>query len=89
MKSADIRLMTLFEELVMTNLIKHLNEPFNIELEIEYFEATGQLSMTIVYDGEEFNPFEDGDELSMIIVGKRSTEHSYSYEGTNRITVAF
>lgn len=78
-----------FEELVMTNIIPQMNNDFTLNAEIEYSEVSGKATMKLEYDGAEFDPFKDGDDISMMIVKKLTAENSFEYVGANRILLTF
>ncbi|MBQ6554020.1 MAG: amino acid ABC transporter ATP-binding protein, partial [Firmicutes bacterium] len=73
--SGNIQLV--FEELVMTNIIPQMPEKFTLDVQIEYSEASGKAVMKLEYDGKEFDPFKDGDDISMMIVKKLTAENSF------------
>ena len=82
-----------FEELVIQNVVgklDHASEGFPIKITIEYSETDASAEMTITYGGERYDPFSDGDELSVMIVKKLSASSRYSYdESGNCITIKF
>ena len=78
-----------FEELVMTNIIPKEREAFSLKAEVEYSEVSGNAVMKIKYSGEKFDPFEDGDDVSMMIVKKLTAEHSFEYDDINTISLKF
>ena len=88
-QTVALNLQHVFEELVMANLVKRLDEPFKIDLEIEFSDATGQVNMNLDYDGGEFDPFKDGEEISMTIVRKLSGDCKHSYDGINHVRIGF
>ncbi|MBR1738331.1 MAG: hypothetical protein IJ736_15215, partial [Firmicutes bacterium] len=78
-----------FDELVMTNIIPQMNNDFTLNAEIEYSEVSGKATMKLEYDGAEYDPFKDGDDISMMIVKKLTAENSFEYVGANRILLTF
>lgn len=81
-----------FEELVIQNIVGKLDyvgKGFPIVVETEYSETDSAAEMTILYGGEKYDPFTDGDELSVMIVKKLAANVDYDYDGTNRIIVTF
>ena len=85
--NGNIRLV--FEELVMTNIISNIGDSFKLKADIEYSEVSGSVNMTITYTGSKFDPFEDGDDISIAIVNKLTGEHSYEYDNENKISLTF
>ena len=82
-------LQAVFEELVMANIIPKMGEIFDIKAEIYYSEELGNVSMAITYSGEKFDPFTDGDDISMLIVKKYVAGHSFKYENENKLVLKF
>ena len=81
-----------FEELVIQNIVGRLDQNsggFPLNIAIEYSETDSSAEMTISYGGAKFDPFTDGDELSMMIVEKLTESFAYSHDDENRITVRF
>lgn len=81
-----------FKELVIQNIVGKLDHDgcgFPINVGIEYSETDASAEMTITYGGGKYDPFTDGDELSVMIVKKLASSVDYSYEAGNRITVRF
>ena len=62
----------------MTNIIPRMETVFDMKAK-----------MTITYDGEKFDPFEEGDEVSMMIVKKYIAEYSFEYKDENIIVLEF
>lgn len=74
----------IFEELVKQQLTKRGNV-FPINVIIEYSEADGNVSFEVSYNGDRFDPVNDGDEISSAIVKNASSSIDYTYdEGINR-----
>ncbi|MBQ7264915.1 MAG: amino acid ABC transporter ATP-binding protein [Firmicutes bacterium] len=78
-----------FEELIMANIIPQIPDDFTLNIDIEYSEVSGKTTMKLEYDGTEFDPFKDGDEISMMIVKRLTTENSFEYEGKNKLLLTF
>lgn len=81
-----------FEELVIQNIVGRLESNsggFPLNIEIEYSETDASAEMAITYGGGSFDPFSNGEELSVTIVKKLAKAFEYSYEDKNRITVRF
>ncbi len=81
-----------FEELVMQNIIGFVeqnDEGFPINIDIEHSETDEAASMTITYGGANYDPFTDGDELSVMIVKKLAAEIKHSYSDKNEIQIRF
>ena len=82
-----------FEELVMQNIVGklgHTSAGFPINITIEYSETDSSTEMTITYGGERYDPFTDGDELSLMIVKKVTESSRYNYdEAGNCIMIKF
>ncbi len=79
-----------FEEMVITNIMAKMGNNFKIDIAIEHSETDMVSRLQITYDGEKFNPLEDGDELSVNLVKKIASKVIYNYEaGRNKITICF
>ena len=78
-----------FEEMVMTNIIPNLPDNFTLNAEIEYSEVSGKANMSLTYNGAKFDPFEDGDDISMMIVKKYTAEQSFEYSDVNKVVLTF
>lgn len=75
------------EEIVMANLLPRMEEKFRISVQLEYSDSTETSSITISYSGEEYNVLENGDELSLAIVDKYSSDMVYHYQNENVVTI--
>ena len=81
-----------FEELVMQNIIGFIDqnsEVFPINIGIEHSETDETATMKITYGGANYDPFTDGDELSVMIVKKLASEIKHSFSGKNEIQIRF
>ena len=81
-----------FEETVTQNIIGFIERngsglPINIE--IVHSEADDTAAMDITYGGTDYDPFTDGDELSVTIVKKLAAEIKHSYSDKNEIHIRF
>lgn len=63
-----LRIQSVFEELCAQILIPQFDRAFRLSLMIEYSDEAGCVDMALRYNGNSFNPFIDGDELSIRIV---------------------
>ena len=84
-------LMMLFEELVTQLLLPRLPEPPRIVWNVEYNPKEGSAEVSVQYNGEPFDPMEDGDEISRRIV--RGCAEHIRYGGdagemANRLSLA-
>ncbi|MBQ9383451.1 MAG: ATP-binding cassette domain-containing protein [Ruminiclostridium sp.] len=81
-----------FEELVTQNIVGRLDREesgFPINISAEYSETDASAVMTISYGGGKYDPFTDGDELSVMIVKKLASEINYARDEKNVLTVKF
>ena len=78
-----------FEEIVSTNIVPRMKDGFNINVDIEYSELSGKAVMKVEYNGVRFDPLKDGDELSVKIIEKITSEVSYEYSNLNTIALTF
>ncbi len=75
-----------FEELTSSGLVPY-PETLPIQTEIEYLDEDEVVQMTMTYGGPAYNPLEDGDPLSAMIVRKTSESAEYDYGTQNRIVL--
>ena len=83
-------LLLTFDEIFMENLIIMLRQDplvLPILISAEYSEKEKMLSVEYTWHGERFNPIEEGDELSMLIMSKLAKNIRYRYDGRNHIVV--
>lgn len=82
------RIHLVFEELVEQILIPVLPQP-HIQMTVEYSEAEQKVTMTVLYNGEPFDPATTQNDLSYTLLKNATTElhHSAQIEGeyTNRL----
>ena len=78
------------EELVVQNIsVISDRSGMPIDISADYSETDGSVAMDITYGGEKFDPFTEGDELSMAIIKNLASSFDYKYEDRNRITVSY
>ena len=75
-----------FEELTSSNLAQR-RETLPIHTEIEYSDVDEIARMTMTYAGPGYNPLEDGDALSSVIVRKFCSYVEHTFDGQNRIVL--
>ena len=73
-----------FEELTSSSLV-HRPETLPIHTEIEYSDVDETARMTMTYGGPAYNPLEDEDSLSAMIVRKFCSSVEHTFEDHNRI----
>ena len=81
-----------FEETVTQNIIGFIEKSGSglpISIEIVHSEADDTAAMDITYGGTDYDPFTDGDELSVTIVKKLAAEIKHSYSDKNEIHIRF
>ena len=81
-----------FEETVTQNIIGFIarsGSGLPISIEIVHSEADDTAAMDITYGGTDYDPFTDGDELSVTIVKKLAAEIKHSYSDKNEIHIRF
>lgn len=75
-----------FEEMCVELIISEIDEPFKINVTIEYSEKSEEICVTIRYNGKLFNPLESSNELALLIVNKAANSIDYSVEeGINKV----
>lgn len=81
-----------FEELVMQNIITNIGnkgEGLPINIKIDYSEVDETAQMVVSYGGGKYDPFEDGDDLSAIMIKKLAADVKTSYSDKNEIVIKF
>ncbi len=81
---------SVFEELVHLTIVPHYaqTEGFDVEFEMIYAETDDSITLEIRYDGDPFNAFEAGDEISIKLALLYAKSSNYSFhDGYNTITV--
>ncbi len=77
-----------FQELVMGNILPHCGERPDVNVAVGYEEGTEEITMRFVWRGERFNPFVDGDPLTIKEIRGFVKSEEYAYEdGENRLCV--
>jgi len=84
-----IKMQSLFEEMVQTNIIPRLPEKFTLKYTVEYSDSEDRCTADICYDGQPYNALTDGDIISLKIALAGTAESSYRYEENNRIRIVF
>lgn len=78
-----------FEEICALNIVPNRNGDDMLEIFTEYYEADGKLAMRFVWGGRQYNPLQEGDEISIRLVQSILTDSSYRYEdGKNSLAVS-
>lgn len=74
-----------YEEIVLNNLLPNFKKVEDIKVAFEYNSTDNEMSITIMYKGEQYNPCEDKDDLSMKFVYHYAKEVHYIFDGQNNI----
>ena len=80
-----------FEELVQQVILKDADaiKRIPILVDFEYSETEDSIVMVLTYGGDKYDPFVQGDEVSVKIVKTLSASTDYTYDKENRLTVRF
>ncbi len=85
-KKRIMALRLLFEEVVAVGIMRNNGFRFPITIAVEYGEDDDILSMRFEWEGEEFNPLENGDEISRKIISSQINKSVFTYiNGNNRL----
>ncbi len=77
-----------FEEIAAVNIIPQLSSSFDLKFLLEYSDKDRIAREKFIYNGDAYNPFEKGDEISLSIVNSMITDKEYSYKnGINTLTI--
>jgi len=80
--------MLIFEEAVAETILGRGRQQRKLWVDFEYSETESSIRITICYDGDRFDPFKEGDELSVLLMKKSSSSTDFRYEnGKNCVTV--
>ena len=86
-KQAD-SLHRVYEEILAQNLVSVQGVEFPITVSAEYSEKDDSLEMRFAWNGERYNPMEDGDELSVMLVKASVSGSDYDYtDGANSLII--
>lgn len=79
-----------FEEIAAQNLIPAGNPEYPIAISVEYSEKENRLEMRFVWTGGRYNPMEEGDALSLLLVKAAAKEYKYEFaDRENRLILFF
>lgn len=82
----DIQLV--FEEICVQVLLERLSGDVNIIYDVEYSDKEKTINISVGFDGEEFNPLNLEDELSIKIIKRKAAKCEYKYEnGKNLLNI--
>ncbi len=82
------RLRRVYEEILAQNLVLAEEVKFPIAVSAEYSEKEDSLEMRFAWQGERYDPMENGDELSVMLVKASASEFSYDHtDGANRLII--
>jgi polar amino acid transport system ATP-binding protein len=78
------------EELVMNNILPRQGDAVDINVNVGYSEANGEIKALLKYAGDAYNPMEAADdELSIMLVDKLARGRAWSFEdGWNRLELS-
>jgi len=77
-----------FEELIAQNTIPRLGASFDIGMFVEYTQETNTIFIRFVWKGETYNPLQEADKLSLLLVKSIIKVQKYTYEGeTNDLAI--
>ncbi len=77
---------SVYEEILAQSIIPCLGASFPVTVSVEYSEKEDRLEMRFTWNGTDFDPMQEGDELSVKLVKAaiQGYEHAYS-DGVNRL----
>ena len=77
-----------YEEILAQNLVLAEGVEFPITISVEYSEKENSLEMRFTWRGERYDPMENGDEISIILVKASITGYNYdNTDGVNSLVV--
>ena len=79
-----LKMLTVVEELCITILYEHYGKKLDMELIFEYADDTDTVNVEVRYQGERFDPIEEGDPISAIYVKNAIAQLEVGYsDGVN------
>ena len=80
-------LQTVYEEILAQNIVPSLGASFPVDVAVEYSEKEDELTMRFTWSGADFDPMQEGNELSVKLVkaAVRSFQHTCR-DGVNRLS---
>ncbi len=77
---------TVYEEILAQSIVPNLGASFPVDVAVEYSEKEDALTMRFIWSGADFDPMQEGGELSVKLVqaAVQSCEHTYT-DGENRL----
>ncbi|MFI3173102.1 MAG: ABC transporter permease subunit [Eubacteriales bacterium] len=84
-----VKIQLAFEEIVMGLIINKLPQEFAVEFVTKYSEIDASIEISIVYDGAEWNPLDDTDEIAMKMLSKMFADIQYSRKEEKNIIVVY
>lgn len=79
------KLILAFEELVVQNICRQASAPVFVHL--EHSETDASLTLDVTYAGDRFDPFSDGDPLSLTILTHMVSRTAFTYDQSNHVQV--
>ncbi|MDO4317743.1 MAG: ABC transporter permease subunit [Lachnospiraceae bacterium] len=79
-----------FEEIIAQNVVPAGAPEYPISISVEYSEKESRLEMRLAWNGRQYNPMKEGDELSLMLVRAAVKEYAYDFaDEKNRLVLEF
>ena len=87
MIGADLinKMQVVFEELCLTTIYDHYKDQTDMEFTYEYSESMDTIEVEVQYRGEAFDPLQEGDALSVILIRNAAESLAYEYKDGRNI----
>ena len=72
------RAMRIFEEMCVQTILPHLGTDVDIRFTLEYAEQSGEATLSLRWNGAEFDPLKEGEELSVLLAKNAASEIGYT-----------
>jgi len=82
-----LKLQQIFEEICVTEILARIREPFTMRFTAEYADQEDTCSVTITFDGPQYNPLSEGDEIARKIALANTRRAEYQYREQNEVQI--
>ncbi len=77
---------SVYEEILAQSIVPSLSASFPVDVSVEYSEKEDRLEMRFTWNGGDFDPVQEGDELSVKLVKAAIRGYTHDYaDGVNRL----
>ena len=90
-RKQSVKLQQIFEELCVTLILPTQKEDsVHIVMEANHLADEGVCTVEVTWEGQQWNPIDEGDEIAVSILLSNISDSNYCYEnGVNKLTIIF